>query len=187
MSAPSVSLAGQPSRIGGAAAGLLGWTILVVGLSVAVAVGLLLQSLWPAAFIGWAFGVPIGVSSLFFGLLLILTGRGLRRRGNDRQRAVQLEAVRALLANRGGSATAREAAQALELSDEDADALLMELARDPKADASVEVEDSGQLRYVFGHTDKRWRVLEEDVLRREQTLAMEEDPLETVETRRARR
>ncbi|HYO94929.1 MAG TPA: hypothetical protein VER33_10475, partial [Polyangiaceae bacterium] len=29
MSAPSVSLAGQPSRIGGAAATLLGWTILV--------------------------------------------------------------------------------------------------------------------------------------------------------------
>ncbi|HYO97210.1 MAG TPA: hypothetical protein VER33_22020, partial [Polyangiaceae bacterium] len=146
-----------------------------------------LQSLWPAAFIGWAFGVFDGVSSLFFGLLLVFTGRGLRRRGNDRQRAVQLEAVRALLTNRGGSATAREAAQALQLSDEEADALLMELAKDPKADASVEVEDSGQLRYVFGHTDKRWRVLEDDVLGREQTLAAEEELTDTAEARRARR
>jgi hypothetical protein len=159
--APSISLAGQPSRFGGIAARVMGWGVLVLGFVFALTVLLLLQSFWPGSLLGWAFGVPIAVASLCFGLLLIFGGRKLQRHGQEKQRGVKLEAIRGLLAHRGGAVTVREAAGALSVSETDADALLTELARDSASDVRIDVDDDGQLRYDFSGV-AAFRVLEEN-------------------------
>jgi glucose dehydrogenase len=157
----SVTFAGQPAKFGGVAATLVGWLVLVLGLSLALLVGLLLQSIWPASFVGWAFGVPIAALTLFFGVLLLLGGRRLRQHGGQTRRSVQLAAIRALVAHRGGSVTTAEAARALDVTEAEADALLTEFAKDAKASVSVDVDDQGVLRYDFDREEKRWRVLDE--------------------------
>jgi glucose dehydrogenase len=158
---PSVTLAGQPAKVGGIAITLAGWLVLVLGLSLALLVGLLLQSIWPAAFVGWAFGIPIAALTLFFGVLLLLGGRRLRQKGGETRRSVQLDAIRALVAHRGGSVTTTEAARALDLSEHEADALLTEFAKDTQAPVSVDIDEHGVMHYEFEREDKRWRVLDE--------------------------
>ncbi|HEY6079469.1 MAG TPA: hypothetical protein VIW29_11730, partial [Polyangiaceae bacterium] len=115
LAAPSVALAGQPSKVGGIAASIAGLSVLVLGLSLAGGLWLLLQSLWPASLLGWAFALPVAAASLLFGLLLLLGGSRLRRSGQARQQQVQLEAVRALVQHRRGPISALDAATALEL------------------------------------------------------------------------
>jgi len=157
----SVTFAGQPAKVGGIAATLAGSLVLVMGLSLALLLGLLLQSIWPASFVGWAFAIPTAALTLFFGVLLLLGGRRLRRHGGQTQRSVQLAAVRALVAHRRGSVTAAEAARALDLTEAEADALLTELAKDSKANVSIDVDEQGVVHYDFQREEERWRVLDE--------------------------
>ena len=160
-SGPSVSLAGQPARVGGLFASLAGWATLVIGLSSSGALLLLLQSIWPASLIGYAFALPFAVASLFFGTLLILGGRNLQKRGIEKQLGVRREAIRALIAHRGGSVTSAEAATALGIDEAAADALLTALAREQATSVRLDVDDDGTLRYDF-RGDARFRVLEDE-------------------------
>lgn len=159
--APSVTLAGEPSRFGGIAAGFAGWAALVVGLSGSLGLFLLLQSIWPGLWVGYAFALPLATISLFFGLAFILGGRNLRRRGEDKRRRVQRDAVRALISHRGGSVTSAEAAQALAIDEAVADALLTQLSRESASPVRLEVDDDGTFRYDFRGDEQRFRVLEE--------------------------
>ena len=140
---------------------VLGSGVLVFGLSAALGLLLLLQSIWPGTVVGFAFGVPLAIVSLFFGLLLLLGGRRLRGHGARRQRSVELDAARAAIAHRNGMITAAEAARALDVTEEYADALLTELSRDANVEVNLEFEDDGRVRYVFGRPAERFRVLEE--------------------------
>ena len=133
----------------------------MVGLSIAIFAGLILQSIWPASFFGWAVAIPIAMLSLFAGLALLLTGRRLERRGVDVRRGVQFDALRALAAHNGGAISAERASAALNLTEAECDELLTELAKDPREDVSLEVDDDGQIIFLFGIPEKRWRVLEE--------------------------
>jgi hypothetical protein len=159
--APSVSFAGQPARVGGLFAWLAGWATLALGLSFSLALLLLLQSIWPSSAVGYAFALPLSVASLFFGTLLILGGRSLRRRGVEKQLGVRREAMRALIAHRGGSVTTAQAAAALAIDEPAADALLTALAREQPTQVRLEVDDDGTLRYDFRGDDARFRVMEE--------------------------
>jgi hypothetical protein len=163
LAAPSVALAGQPSRVGGIAASIAGLAVLVLGLSLAAGLWLLLQSLWPASLIGWAFAVPVGAASLLFGLLLLLGGSRLRRSGQARQLRVQLDAVRALVEHRRGPISALEVARALELPEEQVDDLLTRLAREKATEVTLDVDPQGHVVYDFEGEARRWRVLEEQV------------------------
>lgn len=159
--APSVTLAGEPSRFGGIAAGVLGWAALVVGLSGSLGLLLLLQSIWPGLWVGYAFAVPLAVISLFFGLMFILGGRNLRRRGQSKRRRVQREAIRALIAHRGGSVSSAEAAQSLGIEEAVADALLTELSRESASSVRLEMGDDGTFIYDFRGDEQRFRVLDD--------------------------
>ncbi len=161
LAAPSVALAGQPSRVGGIAASIAGLAVLVLGLSFAAGLWLLLQSLWPASLIGWAFAVPVGAASLLFGLLLLLGGSRLRRSGQARRLEVQLEAVRALVEHRRGPISAFEVARSLELPEAQADDLLTRLAREKATEVTLDVDPQGHVVYDFEGEARRWRVLEE--------------------------
>jgi hypothetical protein len=156
-----LSLAGGPARLGGAAAAFAGWSVLVLGLSLSVGLLLLLQSIWPGTLVGWAFGIPMAVVTLFFGLFLVLGGRKLRRHGARRRRSVELEAARAAVAHRNGMITTSEAAHSLGVSEEQADSLLTELSRDSMVEVNLEFDENGRLRYLFGAPTERFRVLEE--------------------------
>lgn len=167
LSAPSVSLTGQPARFGGSAATLFGIAVLVLGGALSLGVLLLLQSLWPATALGWAIGIPMLVASLFFGILLLVAGSRLREHGSKRARAVRFDALRALIAHKKRPVTPNEVARALNLSDVEADTLLTEFVRDYPTPVTLDVGDDGQLRYDFSGSDlsgseRRWRVLEEE-------------------------
>jgi len=161
LAAPNVSFAGQPSRFGGAAATIIGVSVLVLGLSLSAGVWLLLQSIWPAHALGWAFALPMAAASLLFGCLLVLGGSRLRKRGSDRQQEVQLQAVKAIVAHRRGPLSASEVAGALQLPEPQVDALLTRLAREQATAVTLDVDASGRVVYDFDGEERRWRVLEE--------------------------
>ena len=162
LAAPSVSLAGQPSRLGGAAASIVGVSVLVLGLSFAAGLFFLLQSIWPASAVGWAFAVPTAAASLLFGLLLLLGGTRLRRHGSQRRLEVQLEAVRAMVQHRKGPISAFEVASKLQLPEAEVDGLLTRLAREKATAVTLDVDADGHVVYDFEGEERRWRVLEED-------------------------
>jgi len=161
LAAPTVSLAGQPSRWGGAAASLAGLMVLVLGLSLSAGVLFLLQSLWPAYAIGWAFALPMAAASSLFGLLLLFGGSRLRRHGSERQRAVQLAAVKSFVQHRRGPISAYEIAGKLQLPEERVDGLLTQLARELATAVTLDVDADGHVVYDFEGEERRWRVLEE--------------------------
>jgi hypothetical protein len=161
LAAPSVAFAGQPSRWGGAAASLAGLAVLVLGLSLSTGVWFLLQSIFPAHAVGWAFAIPMAAASLLFGLLLLFGGRRLRRQGTARQQAVQLAAVASAVKHRRGAISAYEIAGQLELPEAQVDALLTQLAREQATAVTVDVDAQGRVVYDFEGEERRWRVLEE--------------------------
>ena len=180
LAAPNVSLAGQPSRVGGIAATIAGATLSVLGLSVAAGLWFLLQSFFPGTLVGWAFAVPVAVASLLFGSLLMFGGRKLRKSGEARQEQVQLEAVKAMVQHRKGPISALEVATALQLPEPQVDALLTRLAREQATAVTVDVDAQGHIVYDFEGEERRWRVLEEDTVG-------EADEQEAVEPQRMKR
>jgi hypothetical protein len=171
LGAPTVSFAGQPSRWGGAAASLAGLVVLVLGLSGSAGVWFLLQSIWPAHAFGWALAVPMVAATLLFGLLLLFGGRRLRQSGEQRAEQVQLQAVKSLVEHRRAPLTAQEVAQALDLPEPEADALLTRLARETATDVTVDVDAQGRVAYDFQGEERRWRVLDEQVADEEEAAA----------------
>lgn len=146
--APSVSYAGKPSRVGGTVAGVIGWIVLAFGMSAALGLGLLFGSLVSVG-VGLAFGLPIGIFTAVMATVLLLSGRKLRRSGDDKQREMRRQAVFALAANRGGIVTANDAARALGVPPAEADAFLTELAKTTSEEVTLEIDDKGGIYYAF--------------------------------------
>jgi hypothetical protein len=162
LAAPKVSLAGQPSRIGGLMMSWVGVSVLVLGLAMSAGVWFLLQSLMPTHAFGWAFAIPTSALSLLAGGLLLASGRRLRKSGTAHQQAVHLEAVKTLVQHRRGPISASDVASALELPEAQVDQLLTQLAREQATAVTLDVDARGQVVYDFDGEDRRWRVLEED-------------------------
>src|ERR1700742_245499 len=97
----AVNVAGQPARLGGGVAGVLGKVALGVGLLVALVVGGLANALFSMTAALWVGGV-VALGTLMVGLPLILGGRRLRASGESQSRAAQEQAVYALAAQRRG-------------------------------------------------------------------------------------
>lgn len=146
--APSVSFAGKPSRVGGTVAGVFGWLVLAFGLSVALGLGLLIGSFLGVT-VGLAFGLPIGIFTAVLATVLLLSGKKMRRTGDEKQREMRRRAIFALAANRRGAVTAQEAARALDVPPAEADAFLTELARTTPEEVTVEIDDKGGIYYAF--------------------------------------
>jgi hypothetical protein len=145
----AVNVAGQPARVGGGVAGVLGKVALVTGLLVALVLGSLANAIFPAATLGFWLGGVISVLTLMISLPLIFGGRRLRRSGESQIRAAQEQAVFGLAAQRRGVLIVRDVALALSLEPGDADALLTSLAKRPDAGVALDVDDNGALSYRF--------------------------------------
>jgi hypothetical protein len=162
--ATTLNLAGEPARIGGIAAKGIGCAVAVVGLSIALGLGLLLQALFALPLLALGVSLPIAIVTIAASLSLFLGGRWLSGIGERKAERAKLDTVRALAAHHGGAITAADAARALDCTPAEADAYLTALAKTGQQNIGVDVDDDGNLFYVFGgdrDADKRWRVLEE--------------------------
>ena len=146
-SAKAVNLAGQPSKIGGTVAKVFGWAVLLGGLFVAATLTAILQALWPAGFLGFAVGIPLGLVALFVGGLLLFGGGKLRKSGETAERDAQFEAVYAMAATRQGVVTALDVGRSLGMRTDQADAVLTEMTKAFPDYVSLEVDDAGGLFY----------------------------------------
>jgi hypothetical protein len=145
LSSPSINLAGKTSRLGGVVATIAGAVVLLVGLSIALGLGLLLNAIFTPA-VGLAVALPIALVVLVVGVVLLGGGHSLRRSGAARERTTREQAMLALVAHRGG-VTAVDAARALGVGVAEADAMLTALAKRDAEGVSVEVDDQGTVWY----------------------------------------
>jgi len=158
-----LNVAGKPARIGGIAARFFGWGALIVGLFLALTLGLIIQavaSLFVATtWIGYAVGIPIALLSVIVALFGIIGGRKLGRAGEGSLRKAQLETIHGLARHQRGVVKPREAARALGVSETQADTLLATLAREPNENVSIDLDEDGNVFYMFGSAQAiRWRI-----------------------------
>jgi hypothetical protein len=143
-----VNVAGQPAKVGGRVASVLGKVALATGLLAALVLGGLANAIFTATTGLWVGGIVAAVT-LLVSLPLILGGRSLRRTGEDQIVAAREHAVFSLAAQRRGVLTVREVARALSIREEEADAVLTSLAKRPDSGVALDVDDNGGLSYRF--------------------------------------
>lgn len=158
-----LNLAGTPERIGGHAARWFGWGALSIGLFVALTAGLVVQAIasmiTPGTWLGLAVALPIALLSIVLGLTGILGGNKLGRAGEARLLDKQRDIVRALARHQKGIVKVADAARALGVDEPRADAVLGALAREPAENISLDIDDDGNVMYLFGSAQAiRWRI-----------------------------
>jgi hypothetical protein len=158
-----LNLAGTPERIGGHAARWFGWGAMSVGLFVAFTVGLVVQAIasmiTPGSWLGLAVGLPIALLSVVLGLTGIIGGNKLGRAGEARLLDKQRDIIRALAGHQRGVVKVSDAARALGVDEPRADSVLGALAREPAENISLDIDDDGNVIYLFGSTQAiRWRI-----------------------------
>lgn len=153
----SLQLVGQPSRVGGVVARVLGWLVLCGGMLLAMGVGVGAQLLFPGGFVGALLGVPIAIVALLLGVTLIRGGGRLHQSGASAERDARVQAIAALASHRGGAVTALDVSAALEMPRGKAEALLDALAREDFERVTVDVDANGAVLYRFD-TSARVRV-----------------------------
>jgi hypothetical protein len=152
-----VTLAGQPSKVGGTVARVLGWVVLAIGLALALVLGLVLFALFPEGLAWLAVGGPIALVTTLFSWLLLRSGRGLQQIGEGEQKSARAKAIFALAQNRRGMVTAIDVAQSLDIRPEEADVLLTEMAKATPDQVSLEVDDAGGIYFRFPHVLSAWQ------------------------------
>jgi hypothetical protein len=143
-----VNLAGKPSTVGGAVARVVGWLVLVVGVSLALGLGFLAWFLFTVT-LALAIGLPIGLIALAIGIALVASGRKLGRTGAQERQLTQEDAVFALAAHRGGVLHAEDVAVALALRRDEGDALLTSMAKRDPDRIAVDLDEQGGIAYRF--------------------------------------
>jgi hypothetical protein len=161
----SVNLAGRPSQVTGKVARVFGWIVLASGLTLALILLAIFQAIAPAAFIGWAFFVPIALVSTICGVALLRGGKNLVAEGKGTERQTKSQAILALAQHRGGKINAWDVAGALSISLQQADSLLTELAKASPDTVAVDIdESSGTLVYRIDASGAlRMRIFDEKV------------------------
>lgn len=150
----AVNVAGKPMKVGGGIASVMGWIVLVGGAFASLLLGALFNMLWSiagsaaAGTIGLMVGGFFGAVTLVVALSLLLGGRKMSKTGVDDRRKVLEQGFFALAGRQRGSLTPRDAARQLEITDEEADALLTDLVRKGDGRVTLDVDDDGTLRYT---------------------------------------
>lgn len=157
LASDSVTLAGQGSKVGGTVARVFGWVVLICGLTAALLVGIGLQLLFTGGIAGYVLGLPIALAATIFGYLLLRSGRSLQQIGTGEQKGARTKAIFALAQNRGGMITAMDVAQSLNVSPQEADALMTELAKTIPDQVSLEVDDAGGIYFRFPAMMTTWQ------------------------------
>jgi hypothetical protein len=142
---------------------------------------LLFYFLAPTSAIGYAIGAALAVVSLLVSLALLYGSHRLHRAGSDAQREARQQALYALAANRGGLLAPVDAARSLGLTVSDVEAALSDWAKRDPDHVSLEVDEEGELFYLFSRPGqridtfgKRYRVEPEGRVRVIETMEAEE-------------
>jgi hypothetical protein len=146
LSTPSLNLAGKSSQMGGTVARVVGWVVLLVGLSIALGLGLLVAALFGSLAGALAVSLPVAVVALGVGLMLLLSGKALRRSGTEAERATRDQALLSMTAHHG-PITAVQAARLLHVTVAAADAMLTALAKREPERIAIDVDDQGIVWY----------------------------------------
>jgi hypothetical protein len=163
----SVNLAGQPSKVGGQVARVIGWLVLGVGGTIGMFLLGLFQWLLPEGILGYLVSSPILLASFVVGLLLLKGGRSLQRSGHSTEKATHEQAVFALAANRRGTVSAYDVATALAIPMDRADAMLTAMAKEKPDWVTLEVDDaSGAMYYRVASPDARRHAHDEGLRQR---------------------
>jgi membrane protein implicated in regulation of membrane protease activity len=144
----SVTLAGQPSKVGGTVARVFGWIVLAAGLCLAAGLAgliLLLGGTWAAA----VTGVPIALIASVIAYALLRSGRELKKSGDDTEAATKNQAIFALANARNGVLKAWDVAQMLQVTPKEGDDILTKLAKEHPDYVTVDVDDEGNVLYRF--------------------------------------
>lgn len=144
----SVTLAGQPSKVGGTVARVFGWIVLGGGWALAAALAgliLLLGGTWAAA----AVAGPIALVASVIAYAFLRGGRELKKSGDDAETATRNQAIFALANTRGGVLKAWDVAQMLHVTPKEADDVLTRLAKEHPDYVTVDLDDEGNVLYRF--------------------------------------
>jgi hypothetical protein len=100
---------------------------------------------------------------LAVGIPLVIGGRKLGRYGEQKEKKAQLDAIRSMAAHQAGVVTAQQVAKTLTITPQEADEMLTELAKTPDEKVSLDLDDNGNIYYLFGLGDEelseaRWRI-----------------------------
>ncbi len=155
----ALNLKGKSAKVGGTAARVLGMIVWTFGFFLAALLGFVLQFFFPEMLLGYAVGGTISFVTLLLGSLLFFGGRTLGKVGERAATEAQVKAIRGLARQRKGVLTANEVARHLDITSERADALMTELAGRPDEDVGVDIDDHGNVLYLFDNPEaRRWRV-----------------------------
>ena len=144
----SVTLAGQPSKVGGTVARVFGWLALAGGLLVAALFAgliLLLGGDWAALIIGG----PIALVASIVAYALLRSGKELKKSGDDAEQATRNQAIFALANLHRGVLKAWDVAQRLHVTPKEADDILTKLAKEHPDYVTVDLDDEGNVLYRF--------------------------------------
>ncbi|MCL2777071.1 MAG: hypothetical protein FWD73_03635 [Polyangiaceae bacterium] len=146
----SLNMAGKSSKVGGTVARVFGWIILcgglVAGFGAFATCGAIVGFAEAAPYV---FGVPILAVSTIVGYLLLKSGKELNYEGEQTEKAARANALFALANTRGGVLTPMDVARAHNVSLEQADATLTELAKKSPDYVAVDIDDHGNVLYRF--------------------------------------
>jgi hypothetical protein len=140
-------MAGQPAKVGGAVVRTLAYVVLAVGTAFSLLMGTLFSLLSSTA--GLMTGLIFGALTLAIALPMMFGGKKLEKSGTDEQNAKRAQAVFALAANRGGVLRPADVAGSLQISMQQADDFLTELAKTRGDEIDVDVTDQGEVIYKF--------------------------------------
>ena len=145
----SVTLAGQPSKVGGTVARVFGWLVLGGGWILAASLAGLILLLNGPAVAAAIVGGPIALVASLIAYALLRGGRELKKSGDDTETATKNQAIFALANTRGGVLKAWDVAQMLHVTPKEADDVLTKLAKEHPDHVTVDVDDEGNVLYRF--------------------------------------
>lgn len=146
----SVNLAGQPSKVGGTVARVIGWVVLaagtVLGFGTFAACGAITSF---AAAAPYVIGLPILAVTALVAWGLLKSGRDLEEQGDRASKATRARGIFALANTRGGVLTAMDVARSQDMTLEQADAVLTAIAKENPEHVSVDIAEDGTVLYRF--------------------------------------
>jgi hypothetical protein len=154
----SVTLAGQPSKVGGTVARVFGWIVLGAGWLVALMFAGVLYAI-DAITAAYVLGGAIALISSIIAYALLRGGKELKKSGAEAELATKNQALFALANTRGGVLTAMDVAQMLAVSPKEGDDVLTKLAKENPEQVQVDVDDNGNVLYRF--TAANWRSVQQ--------------------------
>lgn len=147
LSTGSVTMAGQTAKVGGVVVRTLAYVVLATGTAFSLLMGMLFSLASSTA--GLTAGLVFGALTLLISLPMMFGGKKLEKSGADEQSAKRAQAVFALAANRGGILRPADVAGSLQITLQQADDFLTNLAKTRSDEIDVDVTEHGEVVYKF--------------------------------------